>query len=268
MSNYKEDVLKAYSLLSNEVSVFSNWSWVFYSTNEDIKELIKYFDLKDKSVLSVLASGDQALHLLNSGAGKVDVFDKNSLTLYYFYLRIWTIRYMNRFYPDIHLNYDFVKELLQRVVPENSDEENAYNYWKTILKSKYRKRLSKLIYKSGEADSHIYDLDYLKDRLENYNFKFNSIDITEDCDFEEKYDVIYTSNIVDWIKYDSSLVKKYRDNLYNGLKDNGIVISSLMTSDSINEIGIFEEKFKFCPLKKKDGKEICCAPGYSFVKRK
>ena len=268
MSDYKEDVLKAYSLLASESAIFTNWNWVFYSTNEDIKNIVKYFDFNDKSVLSVLASGDQAFYLLNNGAREVDLFDNNSLTIYYFYLRIWTIRYLNRFYPDLHLDYKFVKKLLDKVIPKNSEEENAYNYWETILKSKYRKNLSKLVYKSAELDNQIYDLDYLKDRLENLDFNFKCIDISEECDFDRRYDIIYTSNIVDWIKYNPNFVKIYRDNLYNGLTDNGTVISSLVTAGYIDEIDIFNEKFKFCPLTENDGKKICCDPGYSFVKRK
>lgn len=53
----------------------------------------------------MLGSGDQAFHFLNRDAKSVDVFDINRLSIYYYYLRIWLIKYMNEFYPN-DFNYD------------------------------------------------------------------------------------------------------------------------------------------------------------------
>ena len=48
---------------------------------------------------TVLASGDQAFYFYDNGAKKVDLFDINKLSIYYYYLRVWIIKYLGRFYP-------------------------------------------------------------------------------------------------------------------------------------------------------------------------
>ena len=61
------------------------------------------------------------------------------------------------------------------------------------------------------------------------------------------YDVIYTSNIADNIIDSQKTIKIFRDNLYNLLSDDGIIISSNLCYDCFraNEFGIFSEKFKY-----------------------
>lgn len=71
---------------------------VFYNSNENLRKLFSGIDLKDKEILSVLASSDQLFYFYDNGTKLVDTFDKNKLTFYYFYLRKWFIQYKNKYY--------------------------------------------------------------------------------------------------------------------------------------------------------------------------
>ena len=53
--------------------------------------LFNRISLKDKRVLSVLASSDFLFSALDDGATIVDTFDINFLTYRYFYLRKWLL---------------------------------------------------------------------------------------------------------------------------------------------------------------------------------
>ena len=89
--------------LLNNVSV-DGYGKIYFSSNEDLKTIFSNFDFKDKDVLTVAGSGDQAFYSYNDDAKKVDLFDKNKLTIYYYYLRKWIISYYDMFYPELLLN--------------------------------------------------------------------------------------------------------------------------------------------------------------------
>ena len=42
------------------------------------------------------------------GANCVDLFDINKFTFFYYYLRIWIIKYLNKSYPDYFLSLDLI----------------------------------------------------------------------------------------------------------------------------------------------------------------
>ena len=71
----------------NAVKVPSKLKRGYFSTNESLK-YIKSFDIKDKDVLTVCGSGDQAFISLINGAKKVDAFDNNPLQYYILELKI------------------------------------------------------------------------------------------------------------------------------------------------------------------------------------
>ena len=100
MSNVLYDVSKVVEMYNGKLSrqyiwAFNDYSKVYYSSNEDLNKLFSSIDMNNKSVLTVLASGAQALYCLNKGASKVDVFDVNKITKYYYGLRLLAIKYLN-----------------------------------------------------------------------------------------------------------------------------------------------------------------------------
>ena len=98
---------------------------IFYQTNEDLIDPYLDVDFKDKKVLSVLGSGDQIFTSRYLEAETTDAFDFNRLSIYYFYLRLWSLQYRNQLYPKI-LDGDntWLLSLLQMVKPRNNHEKH------------------------------------------------------------------------------------------------------------------------------------------------
>ena len=73
-----------------------------------------YLDIRDKNVMTVLASSDQLFTFNSLGAKEVDAFDHNILTIYYYYLRKWSIKYNDQLYPEFVMENDYerLKKLL------------------------------------------------------------------------------------------------------------------------------------------------------------
>jgi len=63
------------------------FDFIYPFCNENIKELLSYFNLKDKDCLSVLASSDQIFDMYLKGAKSITTFDINKLTFYYYNLK-------------------------------------------------------------------------------------------------------------------------------------------------------------------------------------
>ena len=63
------------------------FDFIYPFCNENIKELLSYFNLKDKDCLSVLASSDQIFDMYLKGAKSITTFDINNLTKYYYKLK-------------------------------------------------------------------------------------------------------------------------------------------------------------------------------------
>ena len=64
---------------------------IYPFTTESISGYIDYFDLKDKSLLTVGSSGDQAINAILKGCKDVTVLDINPYTKYYYYLKVASI---------------------------------------------------------------------------------------------------------------------------------------------------------------------------------
>ena len=212
---------------------------VYFETNEYVGEILDNFDVENKKVLTVLASGDQAFHFYNKGAKKVDVFDKNPLTIYYYYLRRWVILYLKRSYPDFNFNSIFLRNILKNVIPSDDREKMAIEYWTKFadlldtldIQSKYYFYDRVLLKKDDE-----FDCEKLSSILENDEFNFYNIDLAKKIKIPEKYDIIYTSNVSHYVK-NTGTFNSYGLNLKHHLNKNGVIISS-----SISGFGAAEEE--------------------------
>ena len=254
-----------------------NHQWydkVYYSTNEDLNSLLSSFNLGEKDVLSVAGSGDQAFHFYSAGANKIDLFDINRLTIHYYYLRTWVLKYLDSYYP----NKDFatyVDELLERVKPNSEEEQDSLMYWKKFVKRFSKDKIIKLFCSSSLCDSRDFsgNIDGLKKIISNKKTHFYDMDISEliDIDIQNKYDVIYVSNIRDWINRRNKSWEIYCDNLYNLLNDNGVVINSSVVNEYpyYGERRIFEKKFEDEQLEKNKTYSIFefNTPGYVYIKK-
>lgn len=213
-------------------SRFTTYDRVYSETNELCDKIISKFDVKDKSILTVLGSGDQAFQFYANGAKNVDLFDINKLTIYYYYLRIWHMKKYGMMYPEELFDSNYVSELLKSVTPGSKDEKKAYLYWNSFI-SRFGSNMitdffTNSFYRKINED---VDTEFVLKKISEDDFSFHNLDFSLPFELSKTYDFIYTSNLSDYIK--DERLKIYRDNLYNHLNKGGIVLSSNL-SGSIN----------------------------------
>lgn len=74
MNSVDKDVLMSWKIITKQKSFsiydlgFSDYSMIYPSSNELLNSIFSLVDVKDKDVLTVLASGDQRFHMLSRGA--------------------------------------------------------------------------------------------------------------------------------------------------------------------------------------------------------
>lgn len=238
---------------------------VYYQINEDINDVLLGEDFTDKDVLSVLASADQYFMFKALDAKKVDAFDFNRLTIYYYFLRKWSIKYNNDVYPDIFYDDSYVENLLEKVVVSSDLEKKALDFFKMHVSN--GSDFSKFFY---DVDVQPYgntlfqNIRQLKKIIDS-DFTFYNMDLFKDNGdlISKKYDYLYISNILDWAREDSSKITIAKDNLLSLLKDNGKVICSRLVNRSksgiLSERKIFDEDFQLHEFS--DGKN------YMYIKK-
>ena len=224
-----EDKKLLMKMINNYFNYNDNIIPMYPWSNENLDELFKHIDVKDKKVLSVMASADQPLLCHLNGASRVDTFDRNYCTLYYFYLRKWIIentskRILERF------DEKFIKRVLQLAEPKNEIEKSALIFWRMLYNSNFREN-------NYELNSKIFDIplrknDYLlpyakriKEEIGDINFNFYNIDIFKNIDINEEYDVIILSNILECAESVEQL-KNARRNIIKLLKNDGVAVCS------------------------------------------
>jgi hypothetical protein len=238
--------------LAKGISV-DGYSKVYFSSNENIFKAIKNLDIRDKSVMTVLASSDQLFYFNHLGAREVDTFDNNILTMYYYYLRKWSILFKSQIVPDYLKNNDYsrLKELLSIVkIDENNEEEkNALIFWKRHLEN--RTDFSRMFYREYLHYDEKYDLEGTKTALDKpLNYRF--LDITKETEFDKQYDLIYLSNIIEWVQMDKEKLTGIKNNLLKLITEDGQVLcTNFFSKDDMvtPQVRIvFDEEFERQPL--------------------
>lgn len=227
----KEDFYKAMEIIASKTHhprEYLEYDRVYPYTTENINGYMN--NVKDKSVLSVVGSGDHYLNLITKGAREVDCFDINKFALYYLRLKKAAVMTLNKreffeFLTSDSMKYfDEVKTQL---------DANSYLFWSNYIKY--------FTYNTGIQGSFLFyprcgGGDYLKrnEYLTNEGYELlqeRIIDKDEDYYFgdiydvansiNKKYDSIYLSNIC---TYQEDL-RRYRDLIIslrdNNLNDNG-----------------------------------------------
>lgn len=210
---------------------------VFGSSNENLKELFQCFSLQGKDVLTVLASSDQFFYSVYFGAKKVDTFDHNPLTKYYYYLRRWMILYRHLYYLPKKAFQDrsYLDDLMFDIHPETEEEEQAHLFWKLYLKEATPK-IHEGLYCSELSNSknRIMDKDLLCERLLKIHPTFYAFDLFEDIFSSKTYDIVIASNILEYGRTTLRFTK-CRDNLKTLLRPGGKVINSRFTSSQVSK---------------------------------
>lgn len=216
--------------------------WIYPFANENITGYIDLFDLKNKSLLTVGSSGDQAINAILKDCKDITVLDINPFTKYCFNLKkaaILTLTYEEfcKFfcyidYPKVFkynndaFNYDSYNKLKE--VLKNIDEE-SYLFWDTLFDvCKPNDVRKKLFSNDEERISVVKGINpYLNDensfnetriKIENINPKFIKGDIFK-TRIEKTYDNILLSNIGTYYSLEDN--RKLIDKIHNSLNDGG-----------------------------------------------
>lgn len=260
---YFKDYLASRVIMDDKM--VNGYDKVYYQINEDISDVLLGEDFTDKDVLSVLASADQYFMFKALDAKKVDSFDFNRLTMYYYFLRKWAIKYNNDVYPDIFYDDSYVENLLEKVEVSSDLEKKALDFFKRHVSN--GSDFSKFFY---DVDAQPYgntlfqNVRQLK-KIVDSDFTFYNMDLFRNNRdlITKKYDYLYISNILDWAREDSSKITIAKDNLLSLLKDNGKVICSRLVNRSksgvLSEREIFDENFQLYEFA--DGKN------YIYIKK-
>ena len=274
MVNYKE-AIKNVDLILDCREPEKDFSRIFFCSNENLYDIFYGMDFTGKKVLSVLASGDQAFYFYDHNAEKVDLFDKNKLTIFYYYFRIWLIEIFNMFNIPYDIKISQVKELLKEVEPKDDNEKNAYKFW-----TKYVRLCEKMNYRfqylaaAFVSDNNIIDnLDKLKEKLKLRDFTFYDFDIaSKNFQIDKKYDVVYVSNIIDWLHEDEEECTNLVENLNNILEDDGLVICADLAESGPGKVEInhYNQLFNYksLPITRININEKVYIPGYCYQKKR
>ena len=188
---YFKDYLSSRVIMDGKI--IAGYDKVYYQINEDINDVLLGEDFTDKDVLSVLASADQYFMFKALDAKKVDSFDFNRLTMYYYFLRKWSIKYNNDVYPDIFYDDSYVENLLEKVEVSSDLEKKALDFFKRHVSN--RSDFSKLFY---DVDAQPYgntlfqNVRQLK-KIVDSDFTFYNMDLfinNRDL-ITKKYDYLY-----------------------------------------------------------------------------
>ena len=202
---------------------------LYAATNEDLDNLFKKINVKDKDVFTVLASSDHALSCYASGAKSIDTFDIIYISLWYAYLRKWLIVYQNKFYPSYHFFKDGDRELYElicSITPSNEDEADAQIFWKEYMEL-HNYRSDYCLFNSNVCDQptpFTGKIDLIK-HFYDKPISFKNLNIFKPVYTNKKYDLIFLSNILEHVHFDEDLVN-VRNNIENLLKVGGEAICS------------------------------------------
>ena len=241
-SEFTKDYLVSRLITMNKE--VNGYGKIYYQANENLVDYLDV-DFADKKVLSVLASSDQVLTARFLDASKVDSFDFNRLTFYYYYLRIWSIKYGNSLYPNIYNNRKLL-ELLKQVKPSSEEELRALQFFKKhVYDNSYLPNLFYDIDKQPEGKT-LYTkpeelLDYIDEPLTFYH-----LDLFKPFELQDTYDILLISNILEWARGDKTRLQIAKDNISRLLPKNGTVICSNLINRSLTEEEhIFSDTFDF-----------------------
>lgn len=266
MLNYDRDFINTINRKNNKMKCYDS---LYFSSTEDFNHLFSEFDFDNKDIFSIIGSGDQAFYFYNRGANQVDLYDINIVTIYYYYLRLWCIKYLNCFYPVI--DTDFFNELLSKVEPDDLGEENAYNYWKKMMENiSYNYELNSLFFLGSfyRIERYIKDISKFRDIISSKDVNYTPMDITNPVNIDKKFDMIYVSNLSEYIRDIHSFIV-YSDNLDKLLKDDGIVVGCniLDPCPSNNETKVLSKKFDYHNINT-SSEERSLSPGFYYTKKR
>ena len=220
----------------NGKNTFHSESFIYKKTNEKLNEFIDLLLNKDK-VLSVIGSGDQILNTLLTKPSKIDAFDISVFPKFFLKLKIASIKSLSRdeyikfffsttetfldeYYDDLY--FDKIGKELDIEAEDFWTYLFQYNDWYDIYNSTLFSSESVFEEQAIIQNKYLDNDEYykLRDILQNVQINYIESNLL-DLKINDTYDLIYLSNILEYVKKSAYFDKI--DEL--SVKNKGIIIS-------------------------------------------
>lgn len=233
-----QNLVRGNHKIFSKKETFDEHSFIYKKTNERLQDITDILENK-KRVLCVIGSGDQILNVLLSEPEKVDAFDISAFPRYFLELKIAAIKtlsreeYLSFFIEDIdRRNEEYYDDLFfEKIAPAlPKDIKDFWQYlfdfndWYDIYNSMLFSSEPVIKSYALAQNKYLEESEYYKLReiLKNTTINYIQGNIL-DLDIDDEYDLIYLSNIVQYV--DKSDYKKKVNDLSSKIK--GIIVTYL-----------------------------------------
>lgn len=254
MENLEINIYKASSICESNIMYFEEYSKIYTFATENINGYVKYFDLNNKSLLTVGSSGDQILNAFFYGTKDITLCDINPYAKYYVYLKLAAILSLNYlefqsfFFKrglDCYYNKNmFSLELFDKIKANlRLFDYESFLFWDELFNSYSAQNIRDCLFDDDEYRNDVIknfnrylknedSYNELKQVIRKINFKYLNCDIFKD-DIIGKFDNIFLSNLctITNTQKIKELLKKLD---LNNIKDNGSVLLGYLWDTNFN----------------------------------
>lgn len=218
-----------------------SFSRIYPFTTENITGYIDEFELRDKSLLTVGSSGDQAINAILKGCEDITIVDICPFAQEFFALKKSALLTLTkeeylRFFTFIHKplfrkqdRTYFEKQLFDKV-KEKLQEDDSIDFWTYLLEEVDLGLVRRKLFSRDEYHPNINvsinpylqgnkKYDEIREKIKNISPTFIVEDI-RDVEMKKTFDAIFLSNLFDYLdgKYDYSIIDKMEDMMNDGGK--------------------------------------------------
>ena len=229
------------NIILDEASM-NGFEEIYPFTTENIAGYIDYFDLQDKSLLTVGSSGDQIINAAFKGAKDITLLDINPYAKYYYYLKAAGILELNLTdfneffrYNDYPKVFKYNKKVFDKASYKKlkstlkSLDNDSYLFWDELFDMYQPDYIRFSLFSNDEygtsvlSKSNLYlqsenTYDETKTKLKELRPEFINEDIFK-SNLTKNYDNIWLSNIIYFLEEDE--LKQVTDKFSHNLNDDG-----------------------------------------------
>ena len=242
------------NIILDEASM-NGFEEIYPFTTENIAGYIDYFDLQDKSLLTVGSSGDQIINAALKGAKDVTLLDINPYAKYYYYLKTAGILELNLTdfneffrYNDYPKVFKYNKKVFDKASYKKlkstlkSLDNDSYLFWDELFDMYQPDHIRFSLFSNDEygtsvlGKSNLYlqsenTYDEAKTKLKELRPEFINEDIFK-SNLTKNYDNIWLSNIACYLYQDK--IKGMTDKFADKLAVDGKLLISYLYSIDMN----------------------------------
>ena len=242
------------NIILDEASM-NGFEEIYPFTTENIAGYIDYFDLQDKSLLTVGSSGDQIINAAFKGAKDITLLDINPYAKYYYYLKAAGILELNPTdfneffrYNDYPKVFKYNKKVFDKASYKKlkstlkSLDNDSYLFWDELFDMYQPDHIRFSLFSNDEygtsvlGKSNLYlqsenTYDEAKTKLKELRPEFINEDIFK-SNLTKNYDNIWLSNVACYLYQDK--IKGMTDKFADKLAVDGKLLISYLYSIDMN----------------------------------